>query len=217
MGQTNNITDTDLIQIAKNIRGSGIYARSIDKYEGTPFLSDWTKGYLILSNGAKGNVMRIRYNMENNHIQFMRNNKAYAIAGNKLKGFILLKKDSQVFFRNGFKASDKDIEFSTLLRIIVDGKIKLLAHHSSELKEETAYGYAGKVYEFVEDVDYYLVTGNGKFHETDLEKDDILEILPGENKKIKEFAEKFKLDYEKEKDLARILSYYNMILSSDVK
>ena len=56
---------------------------------------------------------------------------------------------------------------------------------------------------------YYLVDKKGGFNELPSNKNKLLNELSKENKEVKDFAKKNKLDLEEGKDLIRLVSYYN--------
>ncbi len=58
---------------------------------------------------------------------------------------------------------------------------------------------------------YYLVDKPGNFTELPSNKNKLLKLLSKENKKVKDFAKKYKLNLDKDKDLIRLVSYYNSL------
>lgn len=58
---------------------------------------------------------------------------------------------------------------------------------------------------------YYLVDKKGSFTELPSNKNKLLKLLSKENKKIKDFAKKYKLNLDEDKDLIRLVSYYNSL------
>ncbi len=217
-GQVETLTGQELSQRLRNLRGSSMLIPQTDTYIGSPYFTDWSKGYLILDNDKKTADMILRYNMANNSIQYVRGETFFAIQGKKINKYVIYTTDGSIVFKSGFSSQKYEINSNKLLRVIYNGKVKLLAHHTSNLlKNVPAYGVAGDVNEFTRNTDYFLVTADGTFHETDLDKRDILEILPGENKKMQAFAEKMSLEYNKQKELAKILAYYDLLLKAQTK
>jgi len=58
---------------------------------------------------------------------------------------------------------------------------------------------------------YYLVDKKKSFNELPSNKNKLLKVLSKENKKVKDFAKKNKLNLDKDKDLIRLVSYYNSL------
>ncbi len=216
--QQDNISATQLSNIAKGLGEGGARIQTIDTYRGTPYFSDWTKGYLILDTGARTQTMTFRYDMMNKRIEFVREKNRYVIPDKKLNGFNILTTDGYIVFKNGFNTDIEDINSNTLLRVIVEGKVKFLAHHTSDLKKDIpAYGVAGDVNEFVSDKDYYIVTSDNVFHEiNDLEKNNVYDILDGENEKLKNYMDKVDFSQlRKEERIKKMLIYYNLLLEAE--
>ncbi len=210
--------DTKIEQSLGNITSSSVFVPQKDTYIGSPYFTGWHKGYLVLDNSKKTSAMLLRYNMANNSIQFIREETIYAIAGKKIKKYVIYTTDGNIIFKSGFRSKKYEINTERLLRVIYIGKAKLLARHTSQLlKNVPAYGVAGDVNEYTSDTEYYLVTADGTYHEVELEKDDILEALPGNNKKLKEFVNKTGLNYSDQMQLDNILSYYDMLLKAKSK
>ncbi len=218
--QLETMTGQEFTNMLGNLRSSGALIVQIDTYVGSPYFTDWVKGYLILDNKKKTEVLTTRYNMVNNSVEFTRKKDILAIPGKKLKKYVIKTSgpEGNIVFKNGFTSKKYEIKPAALLRVIYGGNVKLLAYHASKLlKDVPAYGVAGDINEYVSDTKFYLVTANGTFNEIDLKKDDILEALPGENKKLQQFVERTNLDYSDQMQLDNILSYYDMLLKAKSK
>lgn len=215
--QVETMTTQEFSNMIGNLRHSGIRMPQKATYIGSPYFTYWVKGYFILDNKKKTKILITRYNMTNNSVQFKGDKGILAVYGKKLNKYIIKAsgKEGNIVFQNGFVSSKYGIKASALLRVIYNGNIKLLAQHTSKLlKNVSAYGVAGDVNEYRSNTHFYLVTTNGTFHEVDLNKEDILAALPGENKKLQAFVDKSNLDYSDEMQLDNILSYYNMLLKT---
>lgn len=66
--------------------------------------------------------------------------------------------------------------------------------------------------EFKQTHTYYLVDKKGSFYELPAKKGKLFKVLSNENKKVKDFAKKNNLKLDNEKDLIRLISYYNSLL-----
>lgn len=178
--------------------------------KGSPYFTDWQKGYMILDNGSKTKDMLLRYDVYKEEIQFHRDKDIYVIPVKKINSYVIYTTDNNIIFRNGFSTDKDEITKSTLLRIIYDGKVKLIAHHSTELIEDViTYSNANDLQEYVHDLDYFLITADGKFHKVDLDIDAIIKVLPDQNKDLKEYAIEHNLnEYRREFRIYKLLEFY---------
>lgn len=217
--QVSRVSSVDMEEIAENLGQGGALAREVDIYKGTPYFSDWVKGYLILDTGARTKTMTFRYDMMYNRIEFIRNGERYVIPAKKLKGFKIKTTGSYIIFKNGFKTGIDNINDNSLLHIIVNGKVKFLAHHTSVLKRNVpAYSVAGDVNRFVNDTDYYIVTADGIFHKIDAEEDEVYEVLPGDNEQLETYMNSADFSSLKpEQRVKKMVQLYNLILKSESK
>lgn len=65
--------------------------------------------------------------------------------------------------------------------------------------------------EFKQAHTYYLVDKKGNFNELPSNKNKLLKVLSKENKEVKDYAKKNKLNLANEKDLIQLVSYYNSL------
>lgn len=198
------------------IHGNLIASKSKTETEGTPYFTiKWLKGKIIVKNSKKTRELPVRYNMANNTVEYKRKGKRFIVKASKIEGFIILTDKKNIVFKNGYSLENDGVNSSTLMRVVYGGSIKLLAHHEAELKEDLAnYGSATKKNAYHKDIDYYLVVGNGSAIEIKLEKDDILDALEGKNATLIDFASKNNLDFADEKDVRRIIRYYDTSINN---
>lgn len=192
---------------------SGIVpTKSVTEVIGSPYLTDkFLKGRLIINKNSVTRPIYLRYNTYKNTIEFLRDNKIMIADPRKIRGFkIVTRKDGNIIFRKGFITKVDDISKQTFLRVIHDGKTKLLAHHYSTYLENLAsYGTATKKDRYQSSVRYYLVTKDGKFHKVKFKKEDILEALSEHKSEVESYADSNNLSFEDEGDIAKILNYYD--------
>ena len=87
---------------------------------------------------------------------------------------------------------------------------KISVKFHSPVYAKTTYD-KNKPAEFKQTHTYYLVDKKGSFFELPSNKSKLLKFLSKENKKVKDFAKINKLNLDKEKDLIRLVSYYNTV------
>jgi hypothetical protein len=213
--QNTTITTDELRHISREMNNAGIITHQAVKTIGSPFLTKWQRGYILMKGGKKSGELILRYDMWKNNVQFTRNKKIYMIPAKKISGFVIKTTDGNITFKNGFKTDQKHINQNTFLRIIYDGNVKLLGHHTSTLiKNIATYGTATKKNKFIHHIHYFLQTPNGAFHKVKLKRKDILDALPNYKKEVKNYAKKQHLSFEKKPDLKKILAYFDHIHKS---
>lgn len=176
--------------------------------QGSPYLFDaWFEGKIITNTRAKSKKLTLRFNALKNKLEYKKAKRVYVINPKKINGFIILGSKKDIVFKNGF-AHDK-FKNTTFLRVVYDGSVKLLAHHITELKEDIPdYGNANKVNKYVNHIDYYLQK-DGNIYAIDLEKESILNILSVKRNKLAKYASSNNLSFKTEKEVRKILKYYD--------
>jgi hypothetical protein len=211
----NVIPSNELRHISREMHSAGVITNQSVKTIGSPFLSEWQRGHIITKEGNKSGKLLLRYNMRKNNVQYTRNKNIYMIPAKKLKGFIIETSDGNIAFKNGFKTDQKHIKPNTLLQVIYNGNVKLLAHHTSTLiKNMATYGTATKKQKFEHHIHYFLQTPDDTFHKVKLKRKDILNALPDHKKEVKRYAKENHLSFKKKADLKKILVHYDSISSS---
>lgn len=185
--------------------------------EGTPYFnSEWTKGQVHLRTDSKEDDILLRYNAHANELEFKRGDKVLVAIPRMVTAFSLLNEDNEkVFFKNGFRSQDHDIHPGLFLRVIHDGKVKLVAKHKTDFqKAHSVNPLTGKkTSHFIPKKDYYLITEDGTFHDIKLKRKHVVRALNKNKGELEKFARQNDLDFGEEKDLDKILAYYNSLNS----
>ncbi|HYW35493.1 MAG TPA: hypothetical protein VE868_08810 [Balneolaceae bacterium] len=211
----NTLTREEMHRISQDIHSGGITVKHANDYRGSPYFAKWQKGYIILKGGAKSNTLPIRYNMQKNAVEYIKNKKRFIISAKKIDGFVIKEKNGNITFKNGFKTNQGHINQNTLLRVIYNGNTKLLAHYTSKLlKNLASYESADTKNRFDNHIRYYIQESDGTFQKVKLKKKDILNALRKNRKKVAQYANKHNLSFKKETDLKDILKYYDSINSA---
>lgn len=209
--QQSHITREELRSYGK--LSSMVPTRSERVVTGTPYLTEqFLKGKIMINTRSTTKTLYIRYNTNKNQVEFLRGKKIMATDPGKIAGFkILTQEGKPIVFKNGFKTKLDNISARTMLRVIHNGKIKLLAHHGSTLlKNLASYGSADKHSRYQSYVDYYLVI-NGKFHKIKLSEKDILNTLGGHKSEMMDYVKSNQLSFKDFDDLDMILNHYEKI------
>jgi len=186
--------------------------KTTTKVKGSPFLDeDFTRGYVILdkNKNLKTNVIPLRFDTYSNQVQFLNDNKVFAMDPAKIDEFVLHATDGDLVFKKGYKSDN--FETTDFLRVISEGEVTLLAHHTTTLMEGVqGYGSATKLDEYISGVNFYLGEKGNKFERIKLKEKDFRKNLTGDiYDSLKSYAENNNLSFDNEKDLKKILSHVN--------
>jgi len=159
--------------------------------------------------------LHLRYNAFSNEIE-IRNSEI----NNKITYGALIKNSNEII-----KISNKVYVFVPFENSNVKGKyFEILSEQKLfDLYKKTTVKFyhpvdaitsydKNKPAEFKHFYTYFLVDKKGSFYELPSNKNKLLKVLSKENKKVKDFAKKYKLNLDKDKDLIRLVSYYNSLL-----
>ncbi|MGK7368969.1 MAG: hypothetical protein ACNS64_02040 [Candidatus Halalkalibacterium sp. M3_1C_030] len=183
--------------------------------EGTPYFNpEWTKGRAQLRSNNKTKEILLRYNANSNELEFKKDDKILIAIPRMVISFTLLNEENEkVSFKSGFKSQEHDIYPGLFLRVIHDGKVKLVVHHKTEfMKAHSINPLTGKkVSKYIPKSDHFLITEDGKYHDIKLKRKHILRALNQNEDELKNFAKSNDLDFGNENDLAKILAYYESL------
>lgn len=217
--QDSNFTDAELMEMSQALDNtSGDYylnSQSRDVKGDPYFNNDWLKGKVQITDNAVTEDLLLRLNIADNILEFTRGEKVYLMNSGKIKGFTFYAQPENIVFKNGFKSDDHDIKPSTLVRVMYNGDVKMIAHHSCALKKNLpTYGSANIKDEYVDDIDYFIIDESGKYHDVKLKKRHILRTLEKNLRgQVENFADQQNLDFGEEKDLDDILAHYEQLKS----
>lgn len=181
--------------------------------QGTPYLNPtFLRGEAIINGGATTEALYLRLNTEENVVEILRNDEIQLLDKDKIEGFRIFTNEDDVLFKKGYKSDEHDIKRSTLLRFMYDGISKFVVHHSSALKEDLpSYGSATKKNAYVSFMNYYIITPDGTFHEIELNKEDILNVLSDQKQELEQVANDNDLSFDNEDDVAELIAKYDQL------
>ena len=180
---------------------------------GSPYLNeDFYRGYVMINPRTKSETLNLRYNIEENEVEYIKDGDVFILEGSEISGFVLIGEDKNIEFKNGFRTDVKGINMNTIMRSVFDGNVKLLVNYRSVLNEDLArYSSATKTNKYEVFKNYYLVTSGDIFHEVKDPKEDILKALSSKRETLERFINNNDLDLDYEKDIVTLLSYYEEI------
>jgi hypothetical protein len=203
--------------------GTTIYAENNTDIQGSPLIKkSFENGRILFTSGKASEVMPLNYDSYKNQVLFIKNKKVMILNTTGVKGFMFT-------LPGNFASSDKAQEVYTLLlrdkefgfseptpiQVLYNGGsgVQLLAYHQTSLmKGNSKDPFTGKVTNrYINSTDYYLKKKNGKVIKLRrLRDNDIIKALGKKYKKpLKSFMKDNDLDGRSQKDLAKMLAYYD--------
>jgi hypothetical protein len=189
-----------------------VYNERTPKNEGHVYLFDsWERVARIVS--TKGNeitVNNINFNVEENRFETETINDSTFIFNNSMIKTVELKSGSS-FIKMKNPETNETTFFETLLvldKIVFYKMPELVVERGvlNPLTQETGPNVLTK------EMVYFYTKNNSKLVEFDLKKKSILNEFSDKEKEISHFVKEKKLNYGSEKDVIRILTYYNSLL-----
>ena len=219
-GQTQARITTEFIESRMYDAIKGI--NSDTEIEGSPYYDEnWQPGYFIKTNGKRTADYPMRFSIYKNHLEFkFDENTPYIASPKPIKGFVLITENgSGELFKKGFEIPDEDIGQETFLRVLHDGKTKLLLHLSSKYqKGHSKDMFTGKYTDrYVSKSDYYLMDAKGQIERVKLKEKDILKKLEGSDNRLKSFIKKNNLNLKQQEDVVALLEEYDQMLDETMQ
>lgn len=209
--QGNQITRQQLQDMTK-VSGS-LMTKSATETIGTPYLSDdFIQGHILMNEKARTESTGIRYNIEKNEVEFLRDKEIFIIDEENLSGFKLYGEGGDILFKNGYQTDIEKINSNTLLRVVYEGDVKLVVNYRANLlRDLSTYATATNKNMYNVYKNYYLVTENGKFHRVESPENDILKIFSDLKTELANFIEENSLELKHEDQIVRLLKFYEKI------
>lgn len=192
------------MEIVKNLKKSGI--------EGSPYLSDnFTKGILITTGNMKYSGLLLRYNIYFDVFEFKHPGKdtletlnpdiirEVVLNGNK---YIWLPYKNEYGLVHGF------------FKMLNQGKAKALAHYTVDFvpeKELPLYHNDTEPAKFTDESESLYVYFGDKPATRVSKKSELLDALPAHKSAIAKYIKKQRIKVRKEKDLAKVIDFYNTL------
>ncbi|MBP2832331.1 hypothetical protein J8281_09055 [Aquimarina sp. U1-2] len=174
-----------------------------NKIKGSKYYEEDYKIAAIYDNDKMLHRSVVKFNAFNDEIEVKSDNDSYALLKkNTIK--VVLDNYQYEFLENEgyFLVFNKDKKTSLLLK--AKKKIREGEEAASTYGQSTPTA-------FVNDYEYYIRTKDGKLSKIKLKKKDIVNVLKDKKDKLEEFASEKKLNFKKEKDVVKIINYYNTL------
>ncbi len=182
---------------------------------GSPYATKEFKKGLIFEKGKLiESRLLLRYNIFSDEIEIKldRDSDEYsALIKNQDYSIVI---DLNTYVSIPYEGSEKKGNYFNFL---AEGKHFSLYKKSKVKFEPAKFGKTSyekdKKAEFITTNTYYLVSNEGTFYELPKSKSKFYKIFKGKEKEMKSFAKKAKINIKIEKDLKRLIKYYNAILN----
>lgn len=218
LGYSQGNDDLTVEQLQEYTSDTGVYhTRQSREVRGTPYLNkDWLQGHLVMDNSVQSEQLMLRLNTYEQEVEFIRDEQVLVIPPQNLNAVVIYNEFGDIRFENGFQSEADDIGPNTLLRVLHDGKTKLLVHHVTVLQEDMAsYGTANQLDEYIKNQNYYFVDTEGTFHEVRLRGRDILGQMGDYADKVEEYADSNDLSFDEESEAVILMQYYDKLLPGE--
>lgn len=187
--------------------------KSVD-VQGTRYLNeDWLMGSFTLDNGKSYKDIEIKYDELSDKMLIRNKNNETVRLIEQVNDFTIDFPVAETIVKRHFKLGYKNIPGTTdvyYFEILVDGKTQLLKRSSKAVQEAKDYNSASVNRAFVETIDYYIYRDNSGI---DMKKDkkSVLAALGDHQPELDAYIKSNKLNLKSEADLAKLISYYNIL------
>lgn len=210
--------------------GARIYTVNTTDVVGTPLLYDEFKnGRFLFSSSEQSEVVPINYDLEQNEILFKKDGQIMILEKSNIEGFTFelpRNFDSSEDIREVYTINLNDENFgfteATPVQVLYsqNGAIELFAFHKVKfVRGNRQDPFTGKITNrYKNETEYFLKTPDHKLHKLHrLRAKEIIKAIGDDSKKeLNRFIKQNDLDEKSEKDLARLLAYYeNQIADSN--
>lgn len=206
-----------------HLGGTPIYTVNATDVEGTPLLNDEFKdGRFLFTSGNQSEIVTINYDLEQNLMLYKKEGQIMILENENVKGFSF--EPSQDFDSTEsiqeeytFQISNNEFDLTepTPVQVLYDqnGAIKLFAIHKVKfVRGNRQDPFSGKITNrYKSDTEYFLKTPDNNLHKLRrLRAKDIIKAIGNDSKKkLNTFIDENNLDEKSERDLVKLLAYYD--------
>ncbi len=199
---------TAINQYLTDTKGEPLSVENYPDIVGSPYLSDWQEGTIILKTGQQHANIPIRYNIYDDHVEYRQKNEAFFFKKGTIREFSFKKKEGDSektqIFRCGFENIGKNTA-NTYYEVLYDGKYKLLCDHVVSIAETKAYSSASVEKKFQTETFLYIATPTGLPVRIKKNKKSLLEAI--NNPKLENWLTTQKNKCRNEAEIAEALKF----------
>lgn len=206
-----------------HLGGTRIYTVNATDVEGTPLLNDEFKdGRFLFTSGNQSEIVPINYDLEQNLILYKKEGQIMILENANVKGFSFeppqdFDSTESIQEEYTFQINNNEFDFTepTPVQVLYDqnGAIKLFAIHKVKfVRGNRQDPFSGKITNrYKTDTEYFLKTPDNNLHKLRrLRAKDIIKAIGDDSKKeLNTFIDENDLDEKSERDLVKLLAYYD--------
>jgi len=181
---------------------------------GTPYLfEDFHDGVFELFNGRTTRQMPLRYNSNDQSLEFLDGDIAYSVDSNSVKSFEIYIDNATHKFKRGYEASR--LSKNDFVQIIIDDNLKLFARHFTTYQRDVpVYNSATRHDVYQSDVAYYVQIGDNDLERIrSLRERRVMTHINSHRDEIDAFIRSREIDFSKAEDVKQLFIYYNSLLA----
>jgi len=182
--------------------------------EGSPYLSDeWINGLVKFGDGRTYKDIPLKYNQANDVLYFQNDKKETLTFVKQVADFIITYSSDNEDHVKHFKSGFADISGYTtqnFFEVLVEGTAQLLKKNHKHIVSESGMALGTTTQKYADSESYYLVIAD-KAYTLKRDKKAILAILANKQAELEQFIKTNKLNLKEDRDLAKLIAYYNSI------
>jgi hypothetical protein len=212
--------DYETVRVAD---GNTIYTENVTDVQGNPLIKDsFENGRILYRDGKASEIYPLNYNAYQNQVLFIKDRQVMVLNLNNVKGFIFNTPPDfdqsdkvQEVFSFQVKHENLDFEEPTPVQVMYNmgtGLQLIAVHKSSLMRGNSKDPYTGKTIDrYMSGVEYYLIDKDGELNELRrLRSRDIIRSFDREHQDaLNDFMDDNNLDGDSQKDLVKLLTYYD--------
>jgi len=211
-GQITNLSDAKSQKIIEEVRfyePEGNVRIPYSRIKGSPFWRDEFLQARIYTTYGKIYSAPIRLNLVTNEIHFLKDGEERVLVELSIDKIIFeLDKDSVLFLANNSNMAVTNKNENGYMQVLNPGKYELLKQVRRTVDSADSLFRTQKRYFFVDEVNYFLRSGDRVEKIKRLNKDNIFKLLPSASN-YAGWIDENKIDLKKEEDVIGFLTHYN--------
>lgn len=217
------------VPLLTNRAGTHIYTTNSTEVIGSPLLkNEFKNGRVLFKPNSQSEITPINFDLQKNQILFKKNGQTLVLDKKDIKGFFFeipqdFTSSEEIQEVYSFQHNNKEFGFTETTPVQVlynqNSGLQLLAVHEVKLiKGNRKDPFTGKVTDrYVSDTEYFLQTPDHNMHKLRrLRAKDIIKAIDNSKDELHSFIKQNDLDEKSEKDLVRLLSYYDKNIAGNL-
>lgn len=207
-GLVSNTSFAQLALMRDTGTGNPIVANPYIEVKGTPYLSDFVAGVLILPDSQRVDNIMISVNGYDNTLEYKLNGMLFAYNPNKLKGFILpgATGQAEAFTSQYLLPNFGEKRF---VQVLEEGRYTLVNYRYKVMVDDVSAGYGAQSSKVFQDESMYYIARDGKTFVVKNKSKSLQEIFGDDYGKAEGIINLHDLDIKNDVDLLFLLKTLN--------